>query len=617
MSNRRRRRLFGASGGLRNFLAAIARVRAGTGNCRIICVGDSTTRGYNAGIAGADIFDQAYPTVLAALLEADIDGVTVRSDQSVIGTGGMASYAWGDGRITSTMTSLSGGVGAFFRATSAGSFTFDPGYTWDTADIYYVRTSTIGFDYQIGAGAPVSPTVAGTPQPAPAMISVSKAAGSETLTLSWTAGDFRLAGVHLYNAADRLLQVFNAGVNGAQASSVTSSTAGTGGLHWIPFWDADLAILNFGINDFFVSKSVATFTSEMQQIISAFKAAGTDVILTTSVPTSITGTPTHVEYMDALRDLAIANKLLLVDIFATWVDWATGNALGWYSDATHPTATGYAEIAEQIAGVISAQVPAVPTIGYGAEATAFFAAMATDPGTTRKDLYAALIDDLIAAGTWAKRDAIWVTAAHEYQTALINLKAPGTYDLTEVNMVGADFTTDRGYTGGTNKYLDTNFNPTTASSPNYTQSSACLTAYVNNVVSDAGATTGVMGLDNTTGVLTFVRPRSATDFLDCRINSSSASSFSPVTSRLGRSTVSRTGSTVSNGYRNGTVVGSTSAAASGTMQNKNIHVLRNGTSGWNSNDRIAYACLGGGLDATEEAAEAAAFLTFLTAIGAN
>jgi lysophospholipase L1-like esterase len=355
-------RVAGPAGGVPNFLAAIAAVRAGTGNARIIFSGDSTTRGYNAAIAGGAIFAQAYPTVLAPLLEA-ARGLDCRADQGFIGSGNMGPYAWGDSRISTTMTHLTGGVGGFFRGLAVSSITFTPGYSWDTVDIYYVRTSTIGFSYQIGAGGVVFPTVSGLPQPAPAMISVSKAPGSETLTLAWSAGDFRLAGVHFYNAADRLVQFFNAGVAGAQISNITTSTAGTGGLSWIPFWNGDLAIMDFGLNDFFVSKPIATFKSEFQTAINAFRASGCDVILKTPVPTSIAGTPPQTDYIQAVRDLAAANRAPLIDGYAAWGSWAAANALGYYSDATHPSALGYANIASLVSAALAALIPPAPGAG--------------------------------------------------------------------------------------------------------------------------------------------------------------------------------------------------------------------------------------------------------------
>jgi lysophospholipase L1-like esterase len=355
-------RVAGPAGGIPNFLAAVAAVRAGTGNARIIFAGDSTTRGYNAVIPGADIFAQAYPTVLAPLLEA-ATALDCRADQAFVGSGNMGPYAWGDGRISTTMTHLTGGVGGFFRATAAGSITLTPGYSWDSVDIYYVRTTTIGFTYQIGAGAPVAPVVSGLPQPVPAKITVTKPAGSETLTLAWTAGDFRLAGVHFYNAADRLVQFFNAGVAGAQISNITTSTAGTGGLSWIPFWDGDLVIMDFGINDFFVSKPIATFKSEFQTAINAFRAAGCDVILKTPVPTSIAGTPPQTDYIQAVRDLATVNRAPLIDGYAAWGSWAAANALGYFSDATHPSALGYANIASLVVAVLAALIPPAPSGG--------------------------------------------------------------------------------------------------------------------------------------------------------------------------------------------------------------------------------------------------------------
>jgi hypothetical protein len=58
----------GASPPLPRFRAALGAVRAGAGNARIFCFGDSTTAGFSASFPGADMFAQSYPAQLARCL---------------------------------------------------------------------------------------------------------------------------------------------------------------------------------------------------------------------------------------------------------------------------------------------------------------------------------------------------------------------------------------------------------------------------------------------------------------------------------------------------------------------------------------------------------------------
>lgn len=127
-----------------------------------------------------------------------------------------------------------------------------------------------------------------------------------------------------------------------------------------------------------------------------------------------------------------------------------------------------------VAHILRYKVPAVAAVSYSTEAAAFFARI-SDPGTTRKNLYAAGIDATVAAGVWAKLDALYVRAAADSATALVNLKG-ATYNSTLVN--APTFTVDQGFFNrGASDFIDTHFNLTTAVSPNYAQDSATIFAW--------------------------------------------------------------------------------------------------------------------------------------------
>jgi hypothetical protein len=262
----------------------------------------------------------------------------------------------------------------------------------------------------------------------------------------------------------------------------------------------------------------------------------------------------------------------------------------------------------------SASVGPIAGASYDADASTLFAAMTTDPGATRKGLYNDLIVGLKADSLWTKIDALYIFAAHEWQTALLNCKAPGTYNASEVNT--PTFTQDLGYKATGTAYIDTNFNPFSASSPNHVQNSGTLYGYINQVTSDAGSTVPLIGNSNGSGTLLFIRPRNASDYIDTRLHSVQVSSFFSVTTRLGGTAASRTASTTSQGYRNGTAVGSTSSAVSSAPTNHTITVLRYSAI-YNTNDRVAAMVIAGGMDATEHSNLHSRISTFLTAIGAN
>jgi hypothetical protein len=79
----------------------------------------------------------------------------------------------------------------------------------------------------------------------------------------------------------------------------------------------------------------------------------------------------------------------------------------------------------------------------------------------RRTLLLTLINNLKAAGVWKKLDRLWIFAAENSQSALIDLVA-----LDQASAVNSPtFTTDRGYAGnGSTSYIDTTYNAYTQGS---------------------------------------------------------------------------------------------------------------------------------------------------------
>jgi lysophospholipase L1-like esterase len=593
---------------LPRFRAALAGVRAGTGNARVFCFGDSTTAGFSASpFPGADMFAQSYPAQIAPLLATALR--TTVNANAVIGTHNLPASAFGDGRVTTTgFTHLNGGAGAFFRALSAASLVFAPGVSWDTADIYYVRTVNTGWSYQVGAGSVQTPTVSGTA--GPAKFTVTKAPGSETLTLAWVANDVRIGGVHFYTAATKEVTVFNAGVSGAQASGVIS-TGIIGGLDWLAFWDPDLSIIDWGINEFFTSASVAAFDANLQQIVDTLRAAGSDVVMKTPVHSNSAFSPPQSDYIAASRAVAARNRLPLIDIAADWVDYATSNALSRYSDGVHPNGSGYLDIAQRVALAIPALLPSP----YSLAAQAIFAAMGTVPDAARRALYDQLVLGIQSDGNWDLVDVLYLHAAHDAASGRINLRNPGRFAAATAGAT-ASHTTDRGYAFSSTGHLTTSFNPF-RDGVAWGLDGAHIYGYVNQTSSDVGSNGAIVGTSTTSSTGTWLIHREASDRMLARINgvTTSVTANSSVATRLGGSLVTRTGAAALTFYKNGVSIG-TDNDASSAVQDEEVWIGRY-LNNYNTLDRIAAVSMGGGLDATKQAALHSRIVTFLTAIGAN
>ena len=122
-----------------------------------------------------------------------------------------------------------------------------------------------------------------------------------------------------------------------------------------------------------------------------------------------------------------------------------------------------------------------------------FLARTSGLNNTHKTRYDALISGLVTDGDYTKLDVLYVWATDTTTNALLNLAPNASYNGTVVG-TPTSFTADVGYTGdGSTFAIDSHFNPNTASSPQYTQNSASLGAYVLTNVTSGGSIISVVG----------------------------------------------------------------------------------------------------------------------------
>lgn len=249
-----------------------------------------------------------------------------------------------------------------------------------------------------------------------------------------------------------------------------------------------------------------------------------------------------------------------------------------------------------------------------AEASAYILRMATDPGQTRRGLVDTVFGSLktgavSGSNVYAKLDIVYLLAAHESATALLNLKG-ATYNATAGGGMGAgDFTTDRGYAGdAVAKYLDTNFADNTAA-VNWSQDSAALGVWVNQ--ESAGSTAVFVGVANASAQANIVPFQSPTT--RARIHCSANATVTPgVANRLRWSSGVRSGSTACVAYRD-TTAGSNLATASSAPTTVNIVIGRSNATF--ASDRAAAFALGGALTTNEHTDLYNALNVYLTAVG--
>jgi hypothetical protein len=127
-----------------------------------------------------------------------------------------------------------------------------------------------------------------------------------------------------------------------------------------------------------------------------------------------------------------------------------------------------------------------------AESTAFLTRATNVTLLADKQAYDALITGLVNDGLWSKLDLLYVWAAVDRTTALLNLKSASN-PCAEHGTV--NFTAYQGYTGDTSTfYLDTGFNPS-AGGHQWAATSASMGAYILNDRESSG-NANIIGWDN-------------------------------------------------------------------------------------------------------------------------
>lgn len=215
-----------------------------------------------------------------------------------------------------------------------------------------------------------------------------------------------------------------------------------------------------------------------------------------------------------------------------------------------------------------------PQGGYAnAEAAAVAAAFTTPPDGAHASAIDTLVGSLKSAGTWTKMDVLYLLAAADSQAARINWKNPGTNTLTVSG--SPTFAADSGYSSdGSTGYLDVG--TAYGGFAQLVQDSAHLGAYTGGTLAGSGfwfpwgrsSGSGRYILGSSVGS-TSLTARLSTNTLQTLSTSISAANAHFV--------ATRTSSSASEGYQNGSSVG-TNASVSTDIGSGNAWILNsNGT----------------------------------------
>ncbi|HMF74281.1 MAG TPA: SGNH/GDSL hydrolase family protein [Bryobacteraceae bacterium] len=347
-----------------HWTACTAKVKINTGNCRVMAVGDSTTYGSfstNTSDTG-DLTLASYPTRLSQYLNSAI--LPAQRDSFMGAGAGQGAGLGNDGRVVmgtgwSTLNAPSTG-GLLFTASSATTpLAFTPLDQVNQFVLWFVSNSGGIGSFAVDAGTATTFSSGG----AGGLHSVTipaGALGTHTLNMNWVSGGpVFVVGVEASNTAIGCVQIINAGIPGSGAGTVAGISWAASNSPWspllsVPIQAPDVVLLDLGINNWtgVNSTTVAVYTAAMQQIITSYKATS-DVVLVTPAPSSIANVSlaTQAQYVNAMRQLAAANNLPIVDNWNRWGSFELKNPAPFlfYNDVLHPGPNGYSDFAQSIA----------------------------------------------------------------------------------------------------------------------------------------------------------------------------------------------------------------------------------------------------------------------------
>jgi len=248
-----------------------------------------------------------------------------------------------------------GGVLFHFTTGAANNMTFTPAAAFDTIVIYYVRNAGHGtFTTNVDGGSSLGTTnAAGAAAVLTTTFSVTK--GTHTINIV-PANDaqFFIVGIVPQDSTASAVDLYQAGIYGATSTTFNSTTNAWSPLSLLPTIAPDLTIVDLTINDSNAGTALATYSTNIQALITSAKLSG-DVVLMVGPPsnTAAATNGTLDTYIGTLQNLSITNGAPLVNFKQRWVSYAAMNAIMPYFDSLHPAAPGYQDMAEALTNAIA------------------------------------------------------------------------------------------------------------------------------------------------------------------------------------------------------------------------------------------------------------------------
>lgn len=331
---------------------ALANVLTGTGDAKILFIGDSTTAGlFGDGSDAASAAYRAYPARLVALLNAR--GIPAAMGLAVPAAVGQTDNRWAGGTGWTQAGSFGFGLTDWTANAPAGALVFTPGAaagSYDSFDVYYMSApgrGTLTMTATGGTPVVVNLAVAGNGILHSTVVAAS-AGTSNAVTMTSTGGLSEIVGVEPFLSTAKKVRVGNAGSGGRTTNQWALPTGAYYGTAAIAAYAPNLSITSLGINDAGASVVAATVSANMQTIITAEKISGDAVILTMPPSSALSGAQYpafEATYQPIFKALSVSNNIPIVDY---WTRLGGVYQAAFMSGVLHPNAAGYFDMASAV-----------------------------------------------------------------------------------------------------------------------------------------------------------------------------------------------------------------------------------------------------------------------------
>lgn len=350
--------LTGAS--LRKARTAYAKAKNGEGRMHICLYGDSVTSGYKGALPQ---YLNSWPARVKVLID---EKTGVPTGSGWIKTTAPTSDV-GENRLSYSGDWPASGGGIFANSThnnAGGTVTIGPILT-DRIRVYYLKYS---------GGGTATVTLDGSPAASMNTYQASgfgvtyedytATEGSHTLVITAPTGtDFYFLGVDAMRGdLNYGVRISNIGENGKKAVDLYSASMDslkmTGPTLAFDVFAPSLSVICFGLNEMNISRTPATFKSEMQALITRLGASTSVLILIPPrQPASNDPGGYYDAYVQVYYELADANNCALLDMQKRWGTAAQSAAEGFKdADGVHPNSRGYWDMGHLVAAALKSTI---------------------------------------------------------------------------------------------------------------------------------------------------------------------------------------------------------------------------------------------------------------------